>query len=147
MSPPMNKRLETLRRLGARLCGTCEDILVEGDAAGLVHVMEDDHPAMTATFGRTPWIDPSTRTVLMCDSCRKRWSRSLREFNERKRKARVEQRIREMQDEYENRRGVDRLIEPNSKSYAREVRRHRHEIVEAMKGWGMGPGLFGGGED
>jgi len=143
----MNKRVETLRRLGARFCEACEDVLVEGDRAGLVHVLNEDHQALVETFGTAVRPNPSTSMLFMCDPCRDRWSRSLREHNDRKWKARVDQRIREVRDSFENRRDVDKLIEPNSVSYAKEVRRHRHEIVEAMRGWNMGPGLFGGGED
>jgi hypothetical protein len=142
----MKNRSEALRRLGAPFCGACSSIVDDDGADGpsrFVSILQSDVPVFRAEFGDVP---RSRAGVLMCGSCQVRLSKAIETETLRGIKARIEARSRELRNVYENARDTARLIEPNSRSYADEVRRHRSEIREAMRLNG-GLGLFGGGED
>lgn len=149
----MKNRSEALRRLGAPFCGACSSIVDDDGADGpsrFVSILQADVPIFRAEFGDVPRsrtdIERARAGVLMCGSCQVRLSKAIETETLRGIKARMEARSRELRNVYENARDTARLIEPNSRSYADEVRRHRSEIREAMRLNG-GLGLFGGGED
>lgn len=142
----MDRRREALRRLGAAFCDACMNIAGEDDGLVVTSVPAEHHKVFASLFGADAARKVGPGPLTMCGPCRESMRSALDADMARHFRESVEARVRELRNSYENSRDVARLIEPNSHSYAREVRRHKAYIREAMRMNG-GLGVFGGGED
>ncbi len=127
-----------MRRLGAFCCDVCQCPVDDSEVRLVVVVGEKDEAAFAEAFG----FRSTSNKVYPCDGCHQKLIAKKYDILKREREAR----LLSLRTTYENARDTARLIEPNSSSYADEVRRHRREIIEAMRSNGK-LGVFGGGSD